>query len=199
MRTRARPRGGHRCTTTPLPPFRPTTSSPSPAASGPCWLATPWSTPPTPATCGSGPRFPQYYVPLGDVRADAPGGRRHLGGDAPGGREAGRVADRGRPPARGGPDPHRRQGGRPRRHGPLRMVGARCLVRGGRAGLRPPAQPLHEGRRHPVHPHGPGGVLRRRPRRVLVAGHVLRDRPAHALLPEPHGHRLHPPRPLARR
>ena len=83
-----------------------------------------------------------------------------------------------------------RQGGRPRRHGAFRVVGARRLVRGGRAGLRPSAQSVLAGRCHPFDPHGAGGVPRCGVGRVHLTRHVLRDGIADPLLPESDGRRL---------
>ena len=140
------------------------------------------------------PAFPQYYIPLADVAPDVlvdeQATEETPRGDVK--RYGLRVGDIER--HRGGQGARCGQGGRPRRHGALRVVGARRLVRGGRAGLRPPAQSVLARRRHPLDPHGAGGVPRRGAGRVLVTRPVLRDRAPDPLLPQPDGRRLHAPR-----
>ena len=110
------------------------------------------------------PHYPQYYIPLADVRQDllvAEGqakqsrrGLQHL--------HALRVGDAER--ARG-PGARGVAGGRAGRHRPLRVGRTRRLVRGGRAGLRPPAQPVRPGGRAALDPHV----------RVELEGRVLAD------------------------
>ena len=54
---------------------------------------------------------------------------------------------------------------------------------GGRAGLRPPAQPVRAGRHPGQLPAGAGPARRRRAGRLLPPAHPVRDRAAAALLP----------------
>ena len=140
------------------------------------------------------PGFPQYYVPRSDVRPELLVDEGVTEGSARGlarvhGLKVGadyrksaafvlrRVARRGA-----------------REHGALRLVRSRRLVRGGRAGLRPSAQPVCPGRRDPLHATGDRRDLRRRGGRLEVSGHGVRDRSSHALLPQPDGRALRAPR-----
>ena len=135
--------------------------------------------------------YPQYYIPLADVaprarrRGHAPW-RRH--GATPGASACASVTSTGP----GGHRAHRGQGGGARRHRPLLVVGLRRLVRGGRAGLRPPAQSLHARRLAAVEPAPARGVQGRGAGRDVVARPVLRDRAPDPVLHRPHRRGLHP-------
>ena len=91
-------------------------------------------------------------------------------------------------PGRRRPDPPvggagvRRRQRQPRRGHRAIRVGSAALVRGGRADLRPPAQPLFAGRRAALAPARPGRTRRRRAGRHPVAGIALRNRFAHKVL-----------------
>ena len=95
-------------------------------------------------------------------RPGVPGRRGPRGAPATGDGPAVRTPGGGRGPGRGGPPPHGLHGRGCDRDGPARLGRPRRLVRGGRAGLRPPAQPVHPGRRPAVLEGGrgrPGGAM----------------------------------------
>ena len=115
-----------------------------------------------------GRRFPQYYIPLADV---APGSwstsrtiRRRPAATA---RRYGlRVGDVVRTGAARGAAAAAKVDGLDR-HRAFRVVGARCLVRGGRAGLRPPRSPYTRVDAIRSTRTRPRRVARRRPGRVV--------------------------------
>src|SRR5918997_4418661 len=87
---------------------------------------------------------------------------------------AARAPGGGGEPAGRGPGVRRgRSGGCPG-HRAVRVVGTGRVVRGGRGGLRPPAQPLRAGRRAALHPLHPRRARRGRAGRVVVPGAGLR-------------------------
>src|SRR3712207_2545622 len=138
------------------------------------------------------PHYPQYYVPRDDVdtsllvdeRAAEDSGRgtarRH-------GLQVGEVNRPGAALVYGADAPEAL------RDPAVRVVGTGRVVRGGRGGLRPPAQPLRAGRRAALHPLRARRARRGRAGRVVVPGAGLRDRPAAALLPAADGGGLQPP------
>ena len=144
-------------------------------------------------------RLPAVLRPAGRRPARRAGRRGHHRGDPAWRRAAIRRCEWAASTGRARPRSSRPRGRRTRRHRALRVVRPRRLVRGGRAGLRPPPQPVHAGRRAALDPDGARRVQRRRAGRVLLARAGLRDRPPHPLLPEPHRRRLRPAAPLGHR
>lgn len=71
-------------------------------------------------------------------------------------------------------------------HRAFRLAGPDELARGGRADLRPPAQPLRTGGRDPLHPQCSGRARRRGAGRGAYLGDGFRDRATDALLPGSH-------------
>jgi len=141
------------------------------------------------------PYYPQYYIPVADVRRDLLIPEGHTQHSRRGTSEAhtlraGPVQRPGR-----GPAAHRLAGAGAGRHGPIRLGGAGCLVRGRRAGVRAPPQPLRPGRRPALDPPGARRAGRGSPRRVARTGHGLRNRAAHPVLHRPDGDQLRPPDP----
>ncbi len=132
------------------------------------------------------PNYPQYYVPLADVRADVLVDEHASHSVAARAGVVVRPLGRRRHAWGRGARTHRRGGAAARRHRPFRVVGARLLVRGGRGGLRPSAQSVHAGRRAALDPDGACRARRRPAGRVGLAGDGLRDRPADALLRQSH-------------
>ena len=128
------------------------------------------------------PFYPAYYVPASDVRAElAPTGEvEHSPSRGEGEMLDVRVGDNEAPRAalalRGLADR-----GASRRD-PFRVVGDGRLVRGGRGGVRAPAQPVHAGR-HPAELTARPRRDGRRCRRDDGADVAVRDRTAAALLP----------------
>lgn len=79
------------------------------------------------------------------------------------------------------------------RAGPAGLGRHGRVVRGGRAGVRPPARPVFA-RRHPRQlPAHPGRDRRRRRRGLPQPAHPLRNRPSRTLLPPSHRRALGPP------
>ena len=91
------------------------------------------------------PPYPQYYLPVADFRDGVVEDEEaeEQVGDAAHGLVAGDTAAGARRCSA------TTQG---RRHGQAALGRGRRLVRGGRAGVRAPAQPVRAGRRDPVHP-----------------------------------------------
>ena len=129
--------------------------------------------------------YPQYFIPVEDVRKDVliDEHRTHqtrVGGVQMHGVEVGEVRRDGA--ARLVTDsPVEGLNGTVR----FRLGRARQLVRGGRAGLRPPAESLRACRRASLDAARANRAGRGRARRVRLAGHGVRDRTAHPLLRRP--------------
>ena len=112
--------------------------------------------------------YPQYYVPLADVDlsllVDEDHEQRLRFGTAR--RHGLRTAHAG--PARQCPRLRDGCASRAGRYREVRLGRPGRVVRGGRAGVRPPAQPLRPGRRIALAPLGPGRARRRRARRIRL-------------------------------
>ena len=138
--------------------------------------------------------YPQYYIPFADVDAECLVDEQHeqrlkRGLTQRYGLTVGEVS---RPKAlRMYTESTDRS---PDRNGALRVGRARQLVRRRRRGVRPPAQPVHARRRAAIDTDCSHRARRRGARGVVLAGDVLRDRPADALLLQPHRGELRPPR-----
>ena len=131
------------------------------------------------------PNYPQYYIPVADVDpavlVDEQHPQRLSRGTAR--RHSIRVGDI----VRAGAARLYTEDAIPGLPGMVRFEwdSAGCLVRGGRAGLRPPAQSLHQGGCAPLDPGSPRRTGRGGAGRILLPGHGFRDRAADPLLPEP--------------
>ena len=107
------------------------------------------------------PYYPQYYIPFADIAAGRAGRRGHTrstcGGARPGGSACGSATATvpGWPTTTSASDIEGIAG-------TVRFDWAAldALVRGGRGGVRPPAQPVHPGRRPAVGPRGRGRARR---------------------------------------
>ncbi len=131
------------------------------------------------------PFYPQYYIPWADVDQEC--GRRRGSTPRPTigercGSSAWRSATLVRPSAVRVYGDSRHGGAQ--RHGPLRMVRPRPLVRGGRRDLRAPAQSLRPGGCAALDASGAGRARRGRPGGVVVSGDGVRDGPPDPVLPQ---------------
>ena len=137
------------------------------------------------------PNYPQYYIPAADLDPAAVVDEDHVQQAQTRQRPPHRPAGRRPGPPRRRPDLHRRPGRGPRAAASNGTRSTRGSRRTSRSSSTPATRTPR--RRAALHPYRADRARRGGPRRVVLAGDGLRDRPADALLPQPDRRRLHPP------